>query len=164
MGSSRHARLRKPWRYGKRKNVNGRAALWSPTAKPVAPFSTLVGRNPERKPPTDAGARVEGSQRNPSWVKLYRASGNGGVTMVLKYSRLFGGALIWSALFGVFRAFSNGARAGRNRGGSCGRKTFGARGSSVGRDLQSLLPYHPRRTIIHPPYLAVGRRIQTRQG
>jgi enoyl-CoA hydratase/carnithine racemase len=41
----------------------GESQLWSPTGKPVAPFTTPVGRNPEREPSTKAGARVEGLKR-----------------------------------------------------------------------------------------------------
>ena len=45
--------------------------LWSPTGKPacpppgrrVAPSTSPVGRNPEREPPGQAGARVEGLTR-----------------------------------------------------------------------------------------------------
>ena len=35
--------------------------LWSPPGKPGAPDWTPAGRNPERRPPAKAGARVEGS-------------------------------------------------------------------------------------------------------
>ena len=41
----------------------GREILpWSPAGNPVAPSSTPVGRNPEREPRTNAGARVEGAR------------------------------------------------------------------------------------------------------
>ena len=36
--------------------------MWSPTGKPVVPFRTPVGRNPEQEPRAKAGARVEGSR------------------------------------------------------------------------------------------------------
>jgi DNA-binding response OmpR family regulator len=42
---------------------------WSPTGKPVAPFNTPVGRNPEREPPAKAGARVEGPTEPPGKKK-----------------------------------------------------------------------------------------------
>jgi uncharacterized protein with NRDE domain len=38
---------------------------WRPTGKRVAPFTTPVGRNPEREPPAKAAARVEGSDGEP---------------------------------------------------------------------------------------------------
>ena len=44
--------------------------LWSPMGKPVAPFGTPVGRNPEQEPPAKAGARVEG------WSAGYLLRGN----------------------------------------------------------------------------------------
>ena len=57
-------------RHGKREGRKGQGAIWSPTGEPVAPFSTPVGRNPERELPAEAGARVEGSQSNPRLDKL----------------------------------------------------------------------------------------------
>src|SRR3989304_4348940 len=53
--------------------------------------------------------------RNPSLVKPHWPTRNGGMTMVLKYFRLFGSALIWSALFAVLFAHSAGSQTVRER-------------------------------------------------